>query len=143
MTHNKSNGHSHHHHGEELSHDHHHHHGEDSSHDHHHHHGEESSHEHHHHGEQQSNSDHHDHGDQRAHCQVQHSEVEMALSEKLALLLKHWIDHNNSHKDNYLSWADKADADKLAKTAEFLRETSALSVKITENLEKALKALHQ
>jgi len=67
----------------------------------------------------------------------------MNLSEKLALLLKHWIDHNNSHKETYLSWADKAVDGKLAQTAESLRQTAALSVKITENLENALRSLHK
>ncbi|MBF0259622.1 MAG: hypothetical protein HQK62_12430 [Desulfamplus sp.] len=67
----------------------------------------------------------------------------MSLSEKLALLLKHWIDHNNSHKETYLSWADKATDDNIKEIADFLRQTADLSVRITDNLEKALKSLNK
>ena len=28
--------------------------------------------------------------------------------EKLDILLDHWIEHNNSHKEEYIKWANKA-----------------------------------
>ncbi|MBF0468420.1 MAG: hypothetical protein HQK61_05990 [Desulfamplus sp.] len=65
----------------------------------------------------------------------------MSIDEKLALLLKHWIEHNNSHKETYLSWAEKAVDGKLEETAKFLRQTAELSVRITENLENALESI--
>ncbi|MBF0203165.1 MAG: hypothetical protein HQK67_02385 [Desulfamplus sp.] len=87
-------------------------------------------------------SEEHPHGSEE-HPQSKPLQSEMPINEKIALLLKHWIEHNNSHKDNYLSWADKADEGKFGETAEFLRQASELSIKITESLEKALTSLQK
>lgn len=57
------------------------------------------------------------------------------------MLLTHWINHNNSHKDNYISWAKKASDGDLGEAASFLNSAAELSVRITEDLEKALKSL--
>lgn len=92
-----------------------------------------------------SDNHHHHDNDNRPHDH--YSEGEMPLSAKFSLLLNNWIAHNNSHKESYLSWADKAESDKscahnLSEAAKFLRQTAELSEKITENLENALKSIH-
>lgn len=84
-------------------------------------------HHHHHHGHD------HDHGHDH--------EKTLSFKEKLETLFNHWIDHNNSHKDSYLSWAHKASHEDLADIEKTLGEAAALSEQITEKLEQALKQL--
>lgn len=102
----------------------------------------------HHEAHNHSHSDHnHSHSHKKHdHSHEHHSEGEMSLSEKFSILLKNWIEHNNSHKESYLSWAEKAESDKsgignLSEAARLLRQTAELSEKITENLENALKSI--
>ncbi|MBF0377378.1 MAG: hypothetical protein HQK72_07825 [Desulfamplus sp.] len=81
-----------------------------------------------------------------SHSHHHHSEEELSLAQKFSMLLKHWIDHNNSHKESYISWANKVDSDKsestnLSEAAKLLRQTAELSDKITEHLENALKSI--
>ncbi|MBF0411411.1 MAG: hypothetical protein HQK70_01720 [Desulfamplus sp.] len=92
-----------------------------------------------------SHSDHHHH-DEHKQSHDHHSESAMSLGQKFSLLLKNWIDHNNSHKESYISWAEKAESDKsegqnLSEAAILLRKTAELSERITENLESALKSI--
>ena len=101
------------------------------------------SHSHHHSHGLDSHAHNHSHGGSHNH---QHSEEELSLAQKFSMLLKHWIDHNNSHKESYISWANKADSDKsgknnLSEAAKLLRQTAELSEKITEHLENALKSI--
>ena len=84
-------------------------------------------HHHHHHGNQSSNG--HDH------------QQPLSFNEKIAKLLEHWIDHNNSHRDNYLSWADKAEEETLSQAASLLKEAALASDTVTEKLEAALKTI--
>ena len=92
------------------------------------------------HGHTHSSSHEHTHNHSHAHAG---KESELELDEKLRLLFKHWIDHNNSHRDTYLSWAKKAeDADFLG-VAHHLKEAEEASGKITEHLTKALKAMEK
>ena len=65
----------------------------------------------------------------------------MTMEQKLVTLLSHWVDHNESHKDNYLSWADKARQAGLPDIASCLREACRLSGEVTRVLEKARDAL--
>ncbi|MFO7886310.1 MAG: hypothetical protein R6U68_15955 [Desulfobacteraceae bacterium] len=76
---------------------------------------------------------HHDHSAQNK------STSELSFKDKMAALLDHWIEHNNSHKDNYLSWADKAEKESLAKTASLLNEAARISEDISEKLKAALE----
>ncbi|MBF0572382.1 MAG: hypothetical protein HQK69_01280 [Desulfamplus sp.] len=93
-----------------------------------------------------SHSHKHSHGsDNHAHSH-HHSEETLSLAQKFSMLLKHWIDHNNSHKESYLSWADKADFENsgknnLSEAANILRKTAELSEQITEQLQNALKSI--
>ena len=63
----------------------------------------------------------------------------MTLEQKLTTLLSHWIGHNDSHKDNYLSWAGKAKDAGLIDMASFLEQAGSLSQEVTQKLEEALK----
>jgi len=96
----------------------------DHSHEHEHEHEHSQTHEHSH-----SHSQTHDHGE------------EMTLEQKLTTLLSHWIDHNDSHKDNYLSWAGKAKEGGLTDIASFLDQAGSLSQDVTHKLEDALKQI--
>ncbi|MGD9731869.1 MAG: hypothetical protein AB7U45_06785 [Desulfamplus sp.] len=159
MSHHKEHDHDHHHdhhkhkHDSDKHHEHDHH-----SHDHDHHSHDHDHHNHDHAGDHHdhdhpsddhhAHEHHHDHHDNNEHKQsnTNSSGREMSLSQKFSLLLKNWIDHNNSHKDSYISWAEKAEADKsgennLLEAAKFLRQTAELSEQITKNLESALNSI--
>jgi len=63
------------------------------------------------------------------------------MEEKLLTLFSHWIDHNDSHKDNFVSWAGKARGEGLDAVAESLEQAGDLSEEVTEKLKQALAAL--
>lgn len=48
---------------------------------------------------------------------------------RLTILIHHWIEHNESHREEYRKWADRAG------------ELGLLTVKV--NIEKAIENLHQ
>ncbi|MBN2705185.1 MAG: hypothetical protein JXR89_01945 [Deltaproteobacteria bacterium] len=55
--------------------------------------------------------EHHDHNhcENHGHCHDCSSHAErMTFSEKLKMLLSHWIDHNDSHQADYKKWAAQA-----------------------------------
>ncbi len=78
---------------------------------------------------------HHDHHDHH------HHETELGFKDKLETLFTHWIDHNNSHKDSYLSWGHKASHENLEAVTKILEEAAALSDQITLKLVQALEQL--
>lgn len=81
----------------------------------------------------------HDHGHDHGHT---HShDPEMSLEQKLITLLTHWVNHNDSHKENYLSWALKAEKAGLKDVAVCLDQAGTLSRQVTQKLEEALKKL--
>ncbi|MCF8091974.1 MAG: hypothetical protein K9K21_02835 [Desulfotignum sp.] len=86
---------------------------------------------------------HHDHGSSRSHSHDHaHEEGQrMSLKEKLEVLLSHWVDHNDSHKDNFYSWAQKAKEAGLEKTALHLEQAGDLSEQVTRQLEQAIENL--
>ena len=71
------------------------------------------------------------------HTHDHHHSPEMSLEEKLTTLLNHWVDHNNSHKDNFISWSEKAKEGGLEEIAQLLQEAGSLSEKVSQSLEKA------
>ena len=79
----------------------------------------------------------HDHGHKHTHDQAK----EMTLEQKLNILFSHWIDHNDSHKDNFLSWAEKARTAGLTEVASSLEQAGSLSQEVTKKLEDALAKL--
>ncbi len=85
----------------------------------------------------QPHSHNHDHG----HGHTQEQAKEMTLEQKLNTLFSHWIDHNDSHKDNFLSWAEKARTAGLTEVASNLEQAGSLSQEVTKKLEDALAKL--
>ena len=94
--------------------------------------------------------DHHDHSNGQEHSHHDHSNhhdhshdsvSEMTLEQKLNTLFVHWIDHNDSHKDNFLSWAKKARDAGLTEVASSLEQAGSLSQEVTKKLEAALAKL--
>ena len=82
---------------------------------------------------------HHDHNHEHHHHN--HETKELSLKEKLSSLFQHWIDHNSSHKESYLSWAKKAEVENLSGIVAYLEQAGKLSDEINLKLEKALKEL--
>ena len=147
--HNHGHAHSHtheHKHADGSSHTHEHKHADGSSHTHEHEHADGSihthghTHEHSHHGGHNSHG--HTHIDQDHDTGIHHSEkTELSLEEKMLMLLKHWVDHNNSHKDSYASWAKKLENENINDAAAFLIKAEDASQQITKSLQAALELL--
>ncbi|HCY86157.1 MAG TPA: zinc transporter [Desulfobacteraceae bacterium] len=78
----------------------------------------------------------HDHGHSHSHG------GEMSMEDKLATLFAHWIDHNDSHMDNFVSWADKARAAGFDDVAASLEEAGRLSGDVTGKLKEARDRLN-
>ena len=84
------------------------------------------------------NGDHsHHHGHSHDHSQA----GEMSMEDKLNTRFAHWIDHNDSHKDNFISWAAKAREAGLDDVADCLEQAGSLSQEVTEKLKQADAAL--
>ena len=56
---------------------------------------------------------------------------------KLSKLLKHWADHNNSHKESFLKWRDIAHSNGLNEVVLYLDKAIEMIDKSTEFLLKA------
>lgn len=88
------------------------------------------------------NNHHHNHDHNHSHDHGHnHEQKELSFKEKLSSLFQHWIDHNSSHKESYLSWARKAQKENLSKIGSYLEQAGELSDEINMKLEKALKEL--
>ncbi len=86
----------------------------------------------------------HNHGDGSSHNhnQQQNSTAdELTTEQKLERLLNHWIAHNESHKETFITWAERAGNDSLDQIALKLEKAGQLSGEITLQLEDALKKL--
>ncbi|WDP89046.1 MAG: zinc transporter [Desulfobacter sp.] len=84
-----------------------------------------------------SHSHDHDHSHDHAHTHSHDHSSEMSMEDKLKTLFAHWIDHNDSHKDNFVSWAKKAREAGLDAAADALEEAGSLSQEVTEKLRQA------
>ena len=81
----------------------------------------------------------HDHGHSHGHT---HShENELTLEQKLEKLVAHWIDHNDSHKETYFTWARRAKEDGMESVAEKINRAGQLSDQVTSLLKEALSQL--
>lgn len=90
----------------------------------------------------------HDHGHSHSHSHNHddHSHShgpseEMTVKQKLEKLVAHWIDHNDSHKDTFFTWADRAKDDGLATVADKIKQAGELSQQVTDLLKQAEKDL--
>jgi len=82
-------------------------------------------------------SHHHEHEHEHHH----NHGSKLSFEDQLKTLFTHWVDHNNSHMDNYTSWAGKAEKENFKETAALLRQAAEESQTITQTLEKALQSL--
>jgi len=81
------------------------------------------------------------HNHHHDHTHHDHENTELTFKEKLSTLFQHWIDHNSSHKESYLSWAEKAKKENLSDIVLYLEQAGELSDNINLKLEEALKKL--
>lgn len=60
---------------------------------------------------------------------------------KLSKLLKHWADHNDSHKESFIKWRDIANNNGLSNISEKLEKAIEMMDKSTEFLLSAYNEL--
>jgi hypothetical protein len=61
--------------------------------------------------------------------------------EKLPIIIKHWIEHNESHIEEYRQWADKAGVMGLDRIKAHITEAMDEIIRSNSSLEEALKEL--
>lgn len=86
------------------------------------------------HGHDHGRSHSHDHG--HLHSYVHHTH-DLSFEEKLEKLCSHWIDHNDSHKDTFFTWAKRAEDAGLKEAASRIEKAGQLSREITRQLKAA------
>ncbi len=89
----------------------------------------------HNHSHSESDGHSHDHGHDHSHPH------ELTFEQKLEKLFSHWIDHNDSHKDTFFTWADRADEAGLKEVAQNIKKAGELSQEVTQHLKDALSHL--
>lgn len=75
---------------------------------------------------------HHDH-----HHHHDHDSTPLSLKEQLATLIAHWVDHNESHKGNYLVWAERAREGGFSEAAALIEEIAGMTDAVTAKLKQA------
>lgn len=101
----------------------------------------------HHHDAPHDHTDHHDHGHTHDHDHGHthnhnHSHShELTFEQKLEKLFGHWIDHNDSHKDTFFTWAQRAKEAGLKEVAADLEKAGQLSQEVTLRLKDSLEKL--
>ncbi len=65
----------------------------------------------------------------------------MEFLEKAAIRMKHWMEHNDSHRREYEKFAAELDEANAAASAGYIREMAQLEQKSRERLQQALEAL--
>ncbi|NOX32283.1 MAG: zinc transporter [Deltaproteobacteria bacterium] len=93
-----------------------------------------------HHNDHQNNAEHshshdHSHGHDHSHTH------ELTFEQKLEKLFGHWIEHNDSHKDTFFTWAERAGQAGLLEIEEKIEKAGQLSEDVTRQLKDALKML--
>lgn len=63
----------------------------------------------------------------------------MNNTEKLRILLPHWIEHNDEHGREFQRWAKAMEEDGNTETAEALVKAAAMAAEVSRALDKALK----
>ncbi len=67
----------------------------------------------------------------------------MDFLEKASVRMKHWLDHNHHHEEEYDSFALQLEQSNQAASAQWIREMISLAKKSSSCLEKALEALDE
>ena len=62
-------------------------------------------------------------------------------SEKIPVLIRHWIEHNESHGEEYRRWADIAREEGLAWVETLILEAADRILSANEKLREALEGL--
>jgi len=65
----------------------------------------------------------------------------MMKREKIPLLIQHWIEHNESHGEEYRRWADIAREEGLERVEALILEAADRIRSANEKLKEALKDL--
>jgi hypothetical protein len=65
----------------------------------------------------------------------------MEQTEKLSVIIEHWIEHNESHMDEYRRWAQRAGEMGLDQAKAEIEEAIGLLSQSNRHLEKARKAV--
>lgn len=65
-------------------------------------------------------------------------------TEKLRVIIPHWIEHNSEHADEFRSWAEKVgeNGEDLSEAAELIEEANEVLGELLEKLGGALPAPH-
>ncbi len=82
----------------------------------------------------------HDENHEGHHKHVRENDPEHGVAndvKKLKVLLEHWIEHNASHAQNYVDWAQKAVFAQKDPVAQELRSAAELTERISEHFRKA------
>lgn len=99
----------------------------------------------HHHDHNHNNGHHHDHNHSdshgHSHSHDNGQSLELTFEQKLEKLFAHWIDHNESHKETFLTWAKRSKEAGLEKVAQNLKKAGQMSEDVTGQLKDALKNL--
>ncbi len=86
-------------------------------------------------------SHHHTHGHGHGHDHDSGHTHELTFDEKLEKLFAHWIDHNDSHKETFFTWAQRAKEAKLDAVALNIEKAGQAAEEITRLLKEGMKAL--
>jgi hypothetical protein len=65
----------------------------------------------------------------------------MEFSEKAATRITHWMEHNESHRKDYETFATQLEEARASTSAAHIREMAELTRRIDGCLQKALEAL--
>ncbi len=64
-----------------------------------------------------------------------------ADKEKLIKLLDYWIEHNREHRDEFITWAEKAESFATAAICNSIKEAAQQMDKASESLLRVLEEL--
>ncbi|MGQ9647205.1 MAG: hypothetical protein ACUVWO_11800 [Thermodesulfobacteriota bacterium] len=65
----------------------------------------------------------------------------MEEKKRLSVVIENWIEHNESHRDEYKKWAQKAAAMNLQEVQAQIEEAIGKLSSVNQHLERALKSL--
>lgn len=97
-----------------------------------------------HHHSHDNDHDGHSHDSDHSHSHDHHSNDhahELTFEQKLEKLFGHWIDHNESHKDTFFTWAKRAKEADLEEVADHIEKAGQLSNDVTRHIKDALNKL--
>lgn len=63
------------------------------------------------------------------------------ITQKLGVLIPHWISHNEEHVGEYRKWADRLESEGLVVTAERLRQAADLVMTSNRHFQEAQTTL--